>query len=82
MSSPMELMVVWERVDELDFSRPPPTTACLMLQRLPDGRYRLVLPPLPVHRRLVGVMWVQPSEFTLLAALYMDAYVASRVAPP
>jgi hypothetical protein len=52
-----------------------------MLQRLPDVRYRLVLPPLPVHRRLVGVMWVQPNEFTLLAALYMDAYVVSRVAP-
>jgi hypothetical protein len=82
MSIPIELMVVWERVDRLDFSRPPPTMACLMLQRLPDGRYRLVLPPLPVHRRLVGVMWVQPHEFTLLAAQYMDDFVASRVAPP
>ncbi len=82
MSAPMDIMVVWEREERRNFSRPPPTVTCLLLQRLPDGRYRLVLPPLPAYRRLVGIMWVPPGEFTLLAALYMDDYVASRVALP
>ncbi len=82
MSTVMDIMVVWERVEGLDFSRPPPVTTCLMLRRLPDGQYQLVLPPLPASRRLVGVMWIDPTEFTLLAARYMDEYVASRLAPP
>jgi hypothetical protein len=80
MSAPMDIMVVWEREERRNISRPPPTVTCLLLQRLPDGRYRLVLPPLPANRRLVGIMWVPPGEFTMLAALYMDDYVASRVA--
>jgi hypothetical protein len=78
----MDIMVVWERVEGRDFSHPPPMAACLLLERLPDGRYRLVLPPLPIGRRLVGIMWVDPIEFTLLAARYMDEYVVSRVTPP
>jgi hypothetical protein len=81
MSSIMEVMVVWERAEGSDYRYPPPVAACLLLQRLPDGSYQLVLPPLPVSRRLVGVMWVLPTEFTMLAARYMDEYVARRIAP-
>jgi hypothetical protein len=76
----MEFMIVWERVIAVHYSRPPPALACILVQRMPDGTYQLVLPPLPANRLLVGVMWVTPLEFTYLAALYMDDYVMRRVA--
>jgi hypothetical protein len=77
--SSMEFMIVWERVIAGHFSRPPLALVCLLVQRMPDGTYQLVLPPLPPDRLLVGVMWVTPLEFTYLAALYMDDYVMRRV---
>jgi hypothetical protein len=79
MAAPMEVMVVWERAVGGSFNHPPPALACLLLQRLPDGEYRLVLPPLPANRLLVGIMWVSPAEFTALAMRYMDEYVDRRL---
>jgi hypothetical protein len=78
-SSAVEFMIVWERVLVSQFSRPPPELVCLLVQRMPDGTYQLVLPPLPANQLLVGVMWVTPLEFTYLAAVYMDDYVMRRV---
>ncbi len=75
----MEFMIVWERVIAGHFNVPPPALVCLLIQRMPDGTYQLVLPPLPPNRLLVGVMWVTPLEFTYLAAVYMDDYVLRRV---
>jgi hypothetical protein len=82
MSSTMEVMVVWERAEGGSFNRPPPALACLLLERLRGGGYRLVLPPLPANRLLVGILWVSPAEFTVLASRYMDDYIVRRVRAP
>ncbi len=79
MAAPMEVMVVWERVNGGSFNHPPPAIACLLLQKLPCGAYRLVLPPLLANRLLVGIMWVSPEEFPSLAKRYMEDYVDRRL---
>jgi hypothetical protein len=78
----MEILLVWERIEpgHLNMNIPPPAPACLILQRVSRRVYRLVLPPVPPNSRIVGVLWVPPSEFTFLAGVYMDDYVASRIA--
>ncbi len=80
----MEILLVWERIEvaQLNVNLPPPVPACLILQRVSRRVYRLVLPPMPPGSRIVGVLWVPPSEFTFLAGVYMDDYVARRIAPP
>jgi hypothetical protein len=77
----MEIMLVWERAARIQFNRPPPVPACLILHRVATGVYRLVLPPLPPSSLIVGVLWVPTDEFIYLAATYMDDYVERRLAP-
>jgi hypothetical protein len=50
----------------------------LLIQRMANGTYQLVLPPLPASRLLIGIMWVTPVEFLYLASIYMDDFVMRR----
>jgi hypothetical protein len=74
----MEFLIVWEMAVSGPNSRPTFTRAFLLIQRMANGTYQLVLPPLPASRLLIGIMWVTPVEFVYLASIYMDDFVMRR----
>jgi hypothetical protein len=78
----MEFVIVMGAVVSGHAHHPVLVWAVLLIQRMPNGTYQLILPPLPANRLLIGMMWVAPWEFVYLASIYMDDFVVRRASWP